>query len=255
MTAPIALTISAVTLAGHQRARLSDVHFSTHGGGLIGLIGANGAGKSSLLKVLAGILEPDAGQVSWNGQSLLTCSRNAQAQVRSYLPQHEQLPWPVASQSVIELGFSQLGLPPETQQDYLRQVVDDLELGALLSRPVTTLSGGEQQRVLLARALVGQHPLLLVDEPCAGLDIAHQLRTLSYLKQQAEKRLILMAIHDLALAARFCDQLLLLDQGQVLAAGRPASVLSDTNLAQGFGIQAQWFCSETGVAMLPIRHQ
>lgn len=253
MTMQGGLSISGLTLKSSQGVRLQEITFNAQPGELIGLIGANGAGKSSLLKVMAGLLAADTGTVFWNQQNLLEQSQGFQARERSYLPQHEQLPWPVASLNVIQLGFSQLGMSVNQQQQCLDKIITELELESLLYRPVTELSGGEQQRVLLARALVGQQSLLLVDEPCAGLDIAHQLRTLSYLKAQAQQRLVVMAIHDLALAARYCDRLVLLDAGQLLAQGTPAEVLTDNLLARAFGIKAKWFCGEQGVAMLPIR--
>ena len=120
------------------------------------------------------------------------------------------------------------------------------------ARALSTLSGGEQQRALLARALVGQPKLLLCDEPTSALDINHQLHTMQLLQQRSgQGQLVLCCLHDLPLAARFCDQLVLLNEGKLIDVGGPAKVLSDANLAQVFGIKALWFCEDSGVAWLP----
>ena len=136
----------------------------------------------------------------------------------------------------------------------LQRVTELLALHPLLQRPVASLSGGEQRRVHLARALLGDLPWLLLDEPIASLDIHYQLQIMELLRAQADNgKLVMVALHDLSLAARFCNHLVLLHQGQLLAAGAPAQVLSDENLATAFRIRARWLCTEQGVGWLPQR--
>lgn len=232
-----------------QRQRLAGISARVTEPQLIAVIGPNGAGKSSLLSAIAGLL-PSEGEVRWHGQALATMAAAEQAKWRSYLPQQEHVAWPIRVNELIKLGCPPL-LAPAAVEPLLAKVVAQLQLTEFAKRCFTELSGGEQQRVLLARAIVGEQPLLLVDEPCASLDLKYQLTTLSYLQAQAQQRIVLVALHDLALAARFADRIWLLNNGQLVADGTPAEVLSPELVAKVFGVQIEWICGKQGVALLP----
>ena len=245
------LQVSDISVAGLTRPRLRQINLTLQGGQLVGVIGANGAGKSSLLKTLAGLLEPGSGNVEMNGQLLHRMSAREKAKVFAYLPQNEKPQWDISVTELIKIGLLQQHVSGQKKQQRIDTVLAACDLISLAQRPLSTLSGGEQQRALLARALVAQPQLLLCDEPTAALDISHQLQTMRLLKQRSQQQLVICCLHDLPLAARFCDQLILLHEGALIDVGTPATVLSDSNLAQVFGIKAQWFCETSGVAWLP----
>lgn len=246
------LELQDLTLRSHpqlQRPRLAGVSARVDSPQLIAVIGPNGAGKSSLLNAIAGLL-PSEGEVRWHGQSLPGMTAAEQARWRSYLPQHEHVAWPIRVIELIKLGLPSF-ITPAVVESRLTKVLAQLHLTEFAERCFTELSGGEQQRVLLARAMIGELPLLLVDEPCASLDIKHQLTTLCSLHTQAQQRIVLVALHDLALAARFADRIWLLHEGQLVADGTPAEVLSPERVAAVFGVQIEWICGKQGVALLP----
>lgn len=246
------LELSDIRVEGLSAPRLQSINLTLHSGQLVGVIGANGAGKSSLLKAIAGLLTPATGHVAIDQQPMQQMSARQKAEVMAYLPQREQPQWDVSVIELIKIGLLQHRLSRSEQQLRIDQVVTECDLVDLSARALSTLSGGEQQRALLARALVGQPKLLLCDEPTSALDINHQLHTMQLLQQRSgQGQLVLCCLHDLPLAARFCDQLVLLNEGKLIDVGGPAKVLSDANLAQVFGIKAQWFCEDSGVAWLP----
>ena len=231
-------------------------------GELVGLIGPNGAGKSSLLRVLAGLQAPDAGQVR------LTLSANAQpqllqhiparerAQTLAYLPQQEVPAWPLQVEHLVGLGrapwHKPLGGKSARDQQAIEQALLMTELSDLRERIVTTLSGGELQRTLLARVFAGEPSIILADEPIAALDPYHQLQVMELLAQHSQQGgVVLAALHDLSLAARFCSRLILLQQGRVVADGEPIKVLTSENLERVYGIRAYVDCREEGVVIIP----
>lgn len=240
--------VSLGSALAHQPARLTAISTRVDTPQLIAVIGPNGAGKSSLLSAIAGLL-PCQGEVRWQGQSLTAMAVEQQAKWRSYLPQREHVAWPITVIELIKLGVSPRISP--AAESGITEVLASLELTNYAQRCMTELSGGEQQRVLLARAIIGNQPLLLIDEPCASLDIKYQLKTLAYLQAQAQQRIVLVALHDLALAARFADRIWVIHEGQLVADGTPATVLSPALMMKVFGVQLEWICGKQGVALLP----
>lgn len=247
----IKLELANITVDGLTAPRLQQLNLSLQGGQLAGVIGANGAGKSTLLKTIAGLLKPTSGQVLFNTRGLSQMNAQQKAEVIAYLPQNEQPQWDISVTELIKIGLLQQKISRSEQQQRIDIVLQACDLTQFSSRALSTLSGGEQQRALLARALVAQPQVLLCDEPTAALDIQHQLQTMQLLRARSQQQLVLCCLHDLPLAARFCDQLILLHEGQLIDVGSPAKVLSDKNLAHVFGIKAQWFCEDSGVAWLP----
>lgn len=242
-----------LTLGGRQILERVDLGISA--GEVLGLIGPNGAGKTSLIRVLAGLQHADAGSVRWQGQNLSSLSRRKRARAIGYLPQAAPLHWELSVRTLVELGrlpwrhaWQQDRRGPEAVNDALRAA----ELEELAERRVSTLSGGERMRVMLARLLASEPALLLADEPVAALDLAHQLHVMRLLREQASAgRGVIAVLHDLSLAARFCDRLLLLDRGRVAASGVPADVLDPGLLSRCYGVKVRRIEQDGALLLVP----
>jgi iron complex transport system ATP-binding protein len=216
-------------------------------GQMVALLGANGVGKSTLLRLMNGTLKPCGGRVELNGQDLQRLSIQQTARQIALVEQTPKLAWPYTVTQILKLGrFPHRGwLAPYTAQDaaVIEQVLQQTDLAALRERPLNKLSAGERQRVLVARALVQQPKILLLDEPSSNLDIHHQLKLLDFVRTlAAEQELaVVIAIHDLALAARFCPRLVVLHRGHLHADGPTEEVLNPALLKEVFGVQAQLY--------------
>jgi iron complex transport system ATP-binding protein len=225
------------------RAVLAGVDIGLQAGRCVGVIGPNGAGKSTVLAVLAGVLAADPGQVLLDGVPLQRVDRWERARRVGYLPQHAQAGWPMPVRDVVALGRLpwRAAWAADALQD-ARSVdlaMEQTDIAQFAARPITSLSGGELARAMLAVVLAGQPDILLVDEPVAALDPGHQLAVLQVLRARARAgAAVLIALHDLTLAARFCDELLVLHHGQVVKRGVPGAVLTEPMLAQVYGIRA-----------------
>ena len=207
---------------------------------VVGLIGPNGSGKSTLLRALAGVLQAESGAVLLNGMDLRRQRLREVARVMAYLPQGAECHWPLTSDRVVALGRLPFGdgASPEGEK-HIRRALEAVDAWHLRDRVISELSGGERARVLLARALAGDPALLLIDEPADGLDPFHQLQLMELLIERArEGRGVLVVLHELGMAARFCHRLLLLKDGMLLASGTPAEVLTDKLLAEVHGVSA-----------------
>ncbi len=227
---------------GRRRA-LSRVDLSPEPGRLTVIVGPNGAGKTTLVRALAGLLTPAEGAVTLGGAPVARMRGAERARSIAYLPQEGGIAWPLAVSSVIALGRLPHGENPDELPAQGRAAVAEaircVGLEGFEDRAATELSGGERARVLLARALATQAPVLLADEPVAALDPRHQLVVLDVLKDHARAGATVVAImHDLTLAARFADDVVLLNHGVIRAHGRPEEVLTEAQLASGFGIEA-----------------
>jgi len=245
------LTIENGSLKGVTRQRLNNITLSIDSGKLVGLIGPNGAGKSSLLKAIAGI-EPASGRFSWNQQSLSAMKDTERANTLSYMAQDDIPQWDMTMADIIDIGLLKSRISRSERQRRIDNVCATLNLSEFNGHSIQRLSRGELQRVLLARALVAEPELLLCDEPTNALDIYHQLNVLQLLKKQSEQgRLVIMAIHDIPQAAEYCDELILLDKGELVCHGQPFEVLTKANLAETFGVHADWICNKRGVAWQP----
>lgn len=227
-------------------------------GQIVGLVGPNGAGKSSLLKALAGLIGSASASHSLLGDSIAHLADGARARAIGYLPQNPTVAWRLSVRELVELGRLPHG---DGAQDAGRVAVE-AALGALgltshAGRDVRTLSGGEAMRAHLARLAAGGHRVLLVDEPTASLDPGYQLEILEYLRGLAAGgHSALLVLHDLPLAARYCDRVLVLDAGQLVREGLPATTLDDELLARVFkirGIRARLDGSDAlvGISSLP----
>ena len=217
--------------------RLSDVTLDVRAGECVGLIGANGAGKSTLLKAALGLL-PTRGH-----SSLMDLRPADRARLAAYLPQAHDVAWPITVEMLVTLGRQPHLAIGKTASNADRTIVADaiaaVGLRLLRDRPVTELSGGQRARALVARLLAQQAPLILADEPVAALDPRAQLQVMHLLMDHARKQghAVVASLHDLSLAQRCCDRLILLRAGRILADGPPTVVLSNENLTKAFGIR------------------
>jgi iron complex transport system ATP-binding protein len=234
--------------------RLNNVNYRASAGRLVGVIGANGSGKSTLLSILAGSLKKAKGEAKWHSDDLLHCSPSEQRQQLAYLAQKNEFREPVRVSDLLLTSQVNIKESSATLSAWRERSIEEFHLEHLLSRAITELSGGEQRRVMLACIHAMNRPLLLADEPTASLDLHYQLLVMDWLKAMSEQgKLVLVALHDLALAAQYCDELLLLNEGQLIASGEPNQVLTDTNLAAAYKVSVDWLCNSNGVAMLARR--
>lgn len=216
------LAASAVAITRGAKRVLDGVSADFAPGTFSVVIGPNGAGKSTLMAILAGLLAPDAGRVTLDGVALARIAPKRLAQVRAYLPQNARAEWPISVERLVALGLTpQLPFFGDVAPDERAKVAAALEACDLLDlrdQAATTLSGGELARAMLARALVGDPALLLVDEPTAGLDPRHALDAMARLKARAAAgKSVIAAVHDLTLALSFADRVIALREGRVLA--------------------------------------
>jgi iron complex transport system ATP-binding protein len=214
---------------------LSGINATIEAGELVGLIGPNGAGKTSLLRVLAHLLAPSSGVVRCDGRPLGDYSPVERAQRIAYLAQGGEVHWPMTVEKLVALGRlphrGSWERPPEADRDAIEAAIQATDVGEFRERTLATLSSGERMRVLFARVLAVGSPILLADEPIAALDPFHQLRMIEVLREAAHGgRAVVAVLHDLTLAARFCDRLLLLHDGAILADGPPGVVLDERHL-------------------------
>ena len=221
--------------------------FSVNAGEVLGLIGPNGAGKSTVLAAMAGIDEPDAGTIRVDEKPISTLSSNERAQRIGWIEQLGSVHWPLSVERLVMLGRIPY-LPPwskTTVQDHaaVESALTQADCQNLRHRQVPTLSGGERARVLLARALATEPSLLLADEPVSALDLGHQLKTMQLLHDYAiGERAVVVVMHDLSLAARYCHRLVLMHQGKLVSVGEPAAVLSHQNIADVYGVSVVTGC-------------
>lgn len=232
---------------------LRGVSAAAEAGALVGLIGPNGSGKSTLLNALAGLLAPTQGRVTLDGRPLADYPAQERAKRVGYMEQTPTVHWPVTVARLVALGRTPHRAAFAAESDADRAAVaaalTRADVAAFGDRPATALSGGERARVMLARVLAGEPSTLLADEPAAGLDPYHQLQVMELLRDLArEGRAVMVVLHDLTLAMRFCDRLILLERGRVAAEGDPAAVLADpaaervfaVNLRRGDGWVLPW---------------
>lgn len=235
---------------------LNDVSFSVEAGEVVGVVGPNGAGKSTLLKALLGLV-PSAGAITLCGVPAAHLSSVELGQSLAYVPQDREVAWAMSVRDVVGLGrlpHRPTMLPPTKEDaEAVERALESVDALKFQDRRISELSGGERARVLIARALAQETLLLLADEPTSGLDPAHQISLLALLRRRANAgQTVLLSIHELQLAARWCDRLLLLNEGRIAADGAPAEVLSQKRIAEVFGCDA--FLSEDalGPIIVPI---
>lgn len=233
-----------------SRTALRNVTVRVRPGRLTGILGCNGAGKSTLLRALLGYLQPDRGVVRLDGKPLRDWTDRERAARMAYIAQGHHIQWPMQVEYVVALGrvphgYGQgvgLGRLNDVDRRCIQAAMEKTCVTNLVGRTIDNLSNGERARVMLARALAGEPAVMLADEPLAGLDPAYQLHVSALLQEQAHAgKTVVFVLHDLGIAARRCDDLILLHEGRVLAAGPASVVLSKANLRTAFGIEVLRF--------------
>jgi iron complex transport system ATP-binding protein len=243
MTVSAFLTAQGLNVTLARRLVLKDVSLALSSGHLVALVGPNGAGKTTLLRALAGLV-PSEGAIEVGGAALSSLSLRERARRFAYLPQGHIVHWPLPARDIVALGRYPHGatdparLTPKDTEAVLRamQATDVMEFS---ERSVTQLSGGERSRVALARVLAVEAPVILADEPTASLDPRHQFDVMKSLRASADKGvLVIVVTHDLGLAARFADTVLVLSDGRMVSQGAPAEALSEKIMGDVFRISA-----------------
>lgn len=246
------LTVSDLGVARRGRNVLSGVSFAIAPGEVVGLIGPNGAGKTTLMRAALGLVPATRG-----GSSLAALSPGARGRAVAWMPQARDIAWPVDVETVVGLGRTPHRAPGQRPGPDDRRAVDRaiarMDLTGLRHKIATRLSGGEQARVLIARALAQETPLLMADEPIAGLDPAHQIATMRSFADLAEDgHAVLVSMHDLGLAVRHCTRLLVIGGGRLVADGAPGDVLDETLLRDTFGVTAYFGQTAQGPVFQPL---
>lgn len=221
----------------HIAGRLDDISCNITQGKLVGIMGANGAGKSTLLKAIAGILPPTSGEIYLENRALSQLSASIRSRNIAYLAQNLNVAWALSVYDVIALGLSNK-LTAVEEKRQVHAVAESFSIHSLLEKNYQQLSGGEKARVQLARCAIKNTPILLADEPIAALDPYYQLDILEQLRALTPIKTCVIVIHHLPLAYRFCDEIILLKAGKMIAAGDTQAVINAQNLAQAFGVSA-----------------
>lgn len=238
----------SVSLGGVEA--LADVSVSIEPGRFVGLVGPNGAGKTTLLRTMTGAITPDRGQVQLVGTDVSSLSSRAVSQRVAVVPQESTLTFDFDVSEIIAMGRtpyqSRVHGRDRADRTAVKRAMAQTEVAEFADRSISEVSGGERQRILIARALAQDTPLLLLDEPTANLDINHQLRILNLVDDLVQEgKTVVAAIHDLNLAARFCDELVLLNEGRLEAQAGPTEVLTASRLESTFG-------TNTAIASDPV---
>ncbi len=222
-------------------AVLKELSFDIPSGNFFTIIGPNGSGKTTLIKILAGILKPLSGQIDISGQNLKQYTPKNLAKKISYVPQSVEITFPFTVLEVVLMGRSPhhgiLALENQYDLDLAYKAMAFTSVEALAHRKADQLSGGEQQRVIIARAICQEPQIILLDEPTASLDIAHQVKIMDLMeKLKTEKKMtVIMVSHDVNLAAMYADTILLMNKGRIVKIGPTAKVLTYTILEKIYG--------------------
>jgi len=254
MTPPLLALKDAVVRHG-RATPLKGLNLEVRPGEMVGLLGPNGSGKTTAARALMGLVRLERGAAEIGGQSVAHLPAKERARLVAYLPQSRPVAWPIAVHEAIALGRfaygAQTGRLSPLDQAAVDEAVKACDLSALLMRDITTLSGGEAARVHVARALAAKAPAMIADEPTAALDPLHQWTIMQVLARQAAQGSgILTVVHDVALAVQFCTRVVVIKEGQALASGPPAEVLTPELLATAYGIDARWTCEGDGSALV-----
>ncbi len=244
----------AVELSGRRVVDISGLKLRA--GQITGVLGPNGAGKSTLMRALVGHIA-GVRRIAVDGRDVTLLPFAERARLIAHLPQARTISWPLSVENLVGLGrLPWQGIArafSDRDRALCAEAMAMMDIASLAQRPATELSGGEQARVLAARAIAQDTPVLLADEPASGLDPAHQMTMMAGLRQLAAKdRAVLVSLHDLTLAARWCDRILLMKDGRLAAEGTPTDVLTADTLREIFGVVAHIGHDAGGMILAPV---
>lgn len=239
----VRLEVCDLTFEYHDYPVLTEISFQVASGALVGLVGPNGSGKSTLLQLISRTLTPTKGRVLLDGVPIERIKRNDFARMVSVVSQNETCAFDFTVAEVTHMGrlpyLGPFGRETEADVACVQQAMHAADVLHLAQRLVSELSGGEFQRVALARALAQDTPIMLLDEPTSNLDVNYQIQVLQLLERFThDGKAVLVSLHDLNLAAQFCDRIIMLHQHRIYAAGTPAEVLTADTIQTVYGIQA-----------------
>lgn len=251
------LSMAGITFSYASTSVLTDVTAELGEGEVLGLVGPNGAGKSTLLRCIDRILKPQRGSILLNGRETKKMSRQELAQHVGYVPQANSDGFPTTVFDTVLMGRRPHMSWGSSGRDIekVAEVLELLEIKRFALRDFKSLSGGEKQKVILARALAQEPDLLLLDEPTSDLDIRHQLEVMEIIKDIVKRKTIstIVAIHDLNLAARYTDKIVMLHKGSIFAEGYPKTVLTPKNIKSVYGVESEVKNGSNGLYVLPLR--
>lgn len=259
MSTETAVEVRNLTVSRGGRVVVDAVSCAVGRGEWLAVVGPNGAGKTSLLLAMAGLLEAD-GRIEFHGSELKDLPVKQRARVVALVPQTPVIPPGMTVAAYVLLGrtahLPNFGREGKADLDSVATVLQRLGLDRMHGRALSTLSGGERQRACIARALVQEAEVLLLDEPTVGLDLRHQLDVLDLVDDLRRERAltVLSTLHDLTLAAQYADHLLLLDAGRVAVSGTPDEVLTDAHLERHYGGRVRVIRDGDNVIVVPLRH-
>ncbi|MEH6533273.1 MAG: ABC transporter ATP-binding protein [Photobacterium frigidiphilum] len=227
------LTMSNIGFSYDEKSVFHNVSIQLNRGKLVGIVGPNGGGKSTLLKLIAKQMEPHSGDITLEGKPLSQYSMKALAKQVAYLPQHPLSPAGITVEQLVQYGrhphqswFNQWN---DKDAEQVNQAIELMQLSDILQQPVTSLSGGQRQRAWLAMILAQDTDLILLDEPTSALDIGHQIEVMESISHMvASGKTVVLVIHDLAAAARYCDELIAIGNNAVVASGSVNEVVTKT---------------------------
>jgi iron complex transport system ATP-binding protein len=255
------ISFESVTVRYESVPALSDLSEQIGSGEWVGLIGPNGAGKTTLLRAVARLV-PHAGRIRVDGAVVSSLSPKRLAQLVAYVPQQPELPADMTVGQYVLLGrtphIGYFGFETSEDRRVCGELLESLDLTAMAERRLATLSGGELQRLVLARALAQQAPVLLLDEPTSALDLGRRVEALELVDSLRRERglTVLSALHDLTLAGQFADRLILLGEGRAVSTGKPDEVLTEGTLARHFGARVRVIRTDDGdLVVVPQRER
>ncbi|MEM9277928.1 MAG: ABC transporter ATP-binding protein [Pseudomonadota bacterium] len=256
------LSVNKLSVSRGPKQVLRNVSLEIAQGEFVGLLGPNGAGKSTLLKAILNLVN-STGSIQFQGNDGRLMREIKRARYASYLPQEREVNWPITVKNIVSLGQTYSSSLARTKQSNKDEVVVEamrrMDVLQLQDRRITELSGGEQARVLIARALAQDTQLLLADEPAAGLDPAHQISLMKSLHDlTSEGKSVVACLHEIPLAARWCSRIVVLNSGAIVADGSPEEVLNETLVSQVYGVQTYRTKTDDGLLVVPttlIEHE
>ena len=237
------LRLDKVSLGYGRRIVLDNISLEVKPGEILGIIGPNGSGKSTLIKGMTRLIPPTAGQIFIDGQDITSMSRSDLSRLVAVVPQNAAFPELFTAFEVVLMGRTpHLGLlryEGEKDLTIVQRAMEATQTTAFAERRISELSGGERQRLTIARALAQESKIILLDEPTAHLDINYQIETLDLARQlcREQKLIIVTALHDLNLAAQYCDRLVILHQGKIHSQGTPKSVINAQTIKEVYGAE------------------